>query len=84
MDDQYLTARQVSELFQLKIKTVYAAAADGRLPSVCLWKGKRNAWQGTVFFYQQIKNLVVFSKNFGSLERNHMLYGYMDHFDESN
>ena len=43
MDDQYLTARQVSELFQLKIKTVYAAAADGRLPSVCLWKGKRKS-----------------------------------------
>ena len=38
-----LTAREVAELLNLKAVTVYAAAADGRLPHVRLWQGKRKS-----------------------------------------
>ncbi len=36
-----LTAREVAQLLHVKISTIYAAAASGRLPAVCLWKGRR-------------------------------------------
>jgi excisionase family DNA binding protein len=41
--DDVLTAQEVGRLLKLKTVTVYAAAADGRIPSVTLWKGKRRS-----------------------------------------
>ena len=41
MQDALLTPRQVADLLNIKVKTVYAAASDGRLPVVRLWRGAR-------------------------------------------
>lgn len=41
MSEKLLTARDIAEELNLKIATVYAAAADGRLPCVRLWEGRR-------------------------------------------
>ncbi len=38
-----LTAEEVGQLLRLKAATVYEAAADGRIPCVRLWKGRRKA-----------------------------------------
>lgn len=38
-----LTADEVGRLLRLKPATVYGAAADGRIPCVRLWKGRRKA-----------------------------------------
>ena len=37
------TAQQVAHQLSLKVTTVYAAVAAGRLPCVKLWKGRRRA-----------------------------------------
>ena len=41
MQEPLLTAHQVARLLNIKVVTVYAAAADGRIPSVRLWEGRR-------------------------------------------
>lgn len=41
MSEKLLTARDIAKELNLKIATVYAAAADGRLPYVRLWEGQR-------------------------------------------
>ncbi len=41
--ESLLTAGQVARLLNIKVATVYAAAADGRLPHVKLWKGNRRS-----------------------------------------
>lgn len=38
---ELLTAADVANLLRLRISTVYDAAANGRLPVVRLWQGKR-------------------------------------------
>ena len=38
-----LTARDVARILKLKLATVHAAAADGRIPCVRIWQGKRRA-----------------------------------------
>lgn len=38
-----LTAEEVGQLLRLKPATVYEAAADGRIPCVRLWRGRRKA-----------------------------------------
>ncbi len=38
-----LTAEEVGQRLRLKPATVYEAAADGRIPCVKLWKGRRKA-----------------------------------------
>ena len=43
MSASLITARQVAEELNLRISTVYAAANDGRIPCVRLWKGKRRS-----------------------------------------
>ena len=42
-DVQLITVEEVSHLLHLKPATVYEAAADGRIPCVRLWRGKRKA-----------------------------------------
>jgi excisionase family DNA binding protein len=37
------TAQEVARQLAVKVATVYAAAASGRLPCVKLWKGRRRA-----------------------------------------
>ena len=41
--DALMVAEEVAELLRLKPATVYEAAADGRIPCVRLWKGRRKA-----------------------------------------
>jgi excisionase family DNA binding protein len=41
--DELLTAREVSRLLRVKSATLYQAAADGRVPCVRLWRGRRKA-----------------------------------------
>ena len=38
-----MTADEVAEDLRLKPATVYQAAAEGRIPSVRLWRGQRKA-----------------------------------------
>jgi len=38
---ELLTAAEVSRRLRLKRSTVYQAAADGRIPCVKLWRGKK-------------------------------------------
>jgi len=38
-----LTAQEVSRLLRIKSATLYQAAADGRIPCVRLWRGRRKA-----------------------------------------
>jgi len=38
-----LTARQVAQILNVQVVTVYAASAAGRIPSVRLWEGRRRA-----------------------------------------
>jgi excisionase family DNA binding protein len=40
---ELLTAREVSRLLRVKSATLYQAAADGRIPCVRLWQGRRKA-----------------------------------------
>ena len=40
---QLLTAQEVSRLLRIKPATLYQAAADGRIPCVRLWQGKKKA-----------------------------------------
>ena len=40
-NDDLLIAQEVASLLRIKAVTVYAAAADGRIPSITLWKGRR-------------------------------------------
>ena len=42
-DVQLITVEEVSRLLRLKPATVYEAAAEGRIPCVRLWKGRRKA-----------------------------------------
>ena len=43
MFGRLLTARQVADLLNVRVATVYAAAAAGRIPCVRLWEGNRRA-----------------------------------------
>lgn len=43
MDDCLLTPNQVVARLSIQTSTVYAAAAQGRIPCVRLWKGKRRS-----------------------------------------
>lgn len=38
-----LTASEVARLLRIKTVTVHAAASDGRIPCVRLWRGKRRS-----------------------------------------
>ena len=38
-----MTVEEVARCLRLKTATVYEAAADGRIPCVRLWKGRRKA-----------------------------------------
>lgn len=40
---ELLLPREVAEILRLKVNSVYEAAADGRLPSVLLWRGRRKS-----------------------------------------
>ena len=40
---ELLVAHEVASSLRVKISTVYAAAASGRLPCVRLWKGRRKS-----------------------------------------
>lgn len=42
-DDSLLLPREVAAMLRLKVNSVYAAAAAGRLPSVLLWRGRRKS-----------------------------------------
>lgn len=41
MSEKFLTATDLARRFNVKTVTIYAAAADGRLPCVRLWEGRR-------------------------------------------
>ena len=56
MSSQLLTARQVAERLNVRVVTVYAAAAAGRIPCVRLWEGKRRAL--IRFRNEEIENLI--------------------------
>lgn len=43
MLESLLTPRQVAEILAVQPVTVYAAAANGKLPYVRLWEGRRRA-----------------------------------------
>ena len=43
MSSKLLTAAQVARQLNVDTKTVYAAAACGRLPCIRLWKGSRRS-----------------------------------------
>jgi len=43
MQESLLTAHQVASRLNIKVVTVYAAAATGRIPYVRLWAGRRRA-----------------------------------------
>lgn len=38
-----LLPQEVAEILRLKLNSVYAAASDGRLPCVLLWRGRRKS-----------------------------------------
>ena len=38
-----LLPREVAAMLRLKVNSVYAAAAAGRLPAVRLWRGRRKS-----------------------------------------
>jgi excisionase family DNA binding protein len=40
---ELMTVVEVAVLLRLKRSSIYAAAASGRLPSVCLWRGRRKS-----------------------------------------
>ena len=42
-DISLLTAEQVSKILSVRPSTVYAAAAQGHLPAVRLWSGRRRS-----------------------------------------
>lgn len=42
-DDELLLPREVAALLRLKVNSVYAAAAAGKLPAVRLWRGRRKS-----------------------------------------
>ncbi len=39
--EDLLIAEEVGEMLRLKASTVYQAAADGRIPCIRLWEGRR-------------------------------------------
>lgn len=41
--DDLMVAEEVAHVLRLKPATVYQAAADGRIPCVRLWEGRRRA-----------------------------------------
>ena len=41
--DELLLPREVAAMLRLKVNSVYAAAAAGRLPAVRLWRGRRKS-----------------------------------------
>ena len=43
MAESLLKADEVARLLNVKVSTVYAAAAAGRIPCVRLWEGQRRA-----------------------------------------
>lgn len=43
MDDRLWTPLELARYFNVKVVTVYAAAADGRLPCIRVWEGHRRA-----------------------------------------
>ncbi len=43
LDTQLLTVEEVSRLLCIKPATVYEAAAEGKIPCVRLWKGRRKS-----------------------------------------
>jgi hypothetical protein len=51
-----LTAEEVGRILRLRPATVYEAAADGRIPCIRLWKGRRKAL--VRFRRDQILNLI--------------------------
>jgi excisionase family DNA binding protein len=42
-EESLLTADEVASVLRVKRVTVLAAASDGRIPSVKVWKGKKRA-----------------------------------------
>jgi excisionase family DNA binding protein len=40
---QLLTPSEVAEILRVKLSTVYAAAATGRLPAIQVWRGRRKS-----------------------------------------
>jgi hypothetical protein len=42
-DESLLLPREVAAMLRLKVNSVYAAAAAGRLPAVRLWRGRRKS-----------------------------------------
>ena len=42
-DDSLLLPREVAAMLRLKVNSVYAAAAAGKLPAVRLWRGRRKS-----------------------------------------
>jgi excisionase family DNA binding protein len=42
-NSELLTAEEVARLLRLKAATIYEAAAEGRIPCVRLWRGRRKA-----------------------------------------
>ncbi len=42
-DDTLLLPREVASMLRLKVNSVYAAAAAGKLPAVRLWRGRRKS-----------------------------------------
>jgi excisionase family DNA binding protein len=42
-DDALLLPSEVAGMLRIKVNSVYAAAAAGRLPAVRLWRGRRKS-----------------------------------------
>jgi excisionase family DNA binding protein len=42
-DEDLLVAREVAAVLRVKVTTIYAAAAAGRLPCIRLWRGRRKS-----------------------------------------
>ena len=51
-----LLPREVAAMLRLKVNSVYAAAAAGRLPAVRLWRGRRKSLLR--FRRQEIEELI--------------------------
>ncbi len=42
-EDSLLLPREVAAMLRLKVNSIYAAAAAGKLPAVRLWRGRRKS-----------------------------------------
>ncbi len=41
--DELMTPHEVANLLRVKVNTIYGAAAEGRIPAVRLWRGRRKS-----------------------------------------